>query len=91
MAFIPSVGDVFVRSISVKVTKNHYRSSSVLMSGAVVIAVVAFSANGFGGGGKNAMAAPRTVDSLEADEEPETEALLKEAVLLQKQKYNSDF
>ena len=39
----------FVRSISVKVTKNHYRSSSVLMSGAVVIAVVAFSANGFGG------------------------------------------
>ncbi len=37
------------------------------------------------------MAAPRTVDSLEADEEPETEALLKEAVLLQKQKYNSDF
>ncbi len=42
MAFIPSVGDVFVRSISVKVTKNHYRSSSVLMSGAVVIAVVAF-------------------------------------------------
>ena len=26
------------------------------------------------------MAAPRTVDSLEADEEPETEALLKEAV-----------
>ena len=48
----------FVRSISVKVTKNHYRSSSVLMSGAVVIAVVAFSANGFGGGGKNAMAAP---------------------------------
>ena len=42
----------FVRSISVKVTKNHYRSSSVLMSGAVVIAVVAFSANGFGGGGR---------------------------------------
>lgn len=36
----------FVRSISVKVTKNHYRSSSVLMSGAVVIAVVAFSAKG---------------------------------------------
>ena len=66
----------FVRSISVKVTKNHYRSSSVLMSGAVVIAVVAFSANGFGGGGKNVMAAPRTVESLEADEEPETEALL---------------
>mgnify|MGYP002644323189 CR=1 FL=1 len=65
----------FVRSISVKLTKKHYRSSSVLMSGAVVIAVVAFSANGFGGGGKNAMAAPRTVDSLEADEEPETEAL----------------
>lgn len=66
----------FVRSISVKLTKKHYRSSSVLMSGAVVIAVVAFSANGFGGGGKNAMAAPRTVESLEADEEPETEALL---------------
>ena len=66
----------FVRSISVKLTKKHYRSSSVLMSGAVVIAVVAFSANGFGGGGKNVMAAPRTVESLEADEEPETEALL---------------
>ena len=77
-SFLQSVM-MFVRSISIKVTKNHYRSSSVLMSGAVVIAVVAFSANGFGGGGKNAMAAPRTVESLEADEENEGSGLVTEA------------
>ena len=89
-SFLQSVF-LFVKSLAVKVKKEQYRTSSVMMAGAVVIAVVAFgasgfagavviavvafSANGFGGGGKNAMAAPRTVDSLEADEEPETEAL----------------
>ena len=42
---------------------------------AVVIAVVAFSANGFGGGGKNARQRQGPWNP-EADEEPETEALL---------------
>ena len=68
----------FVRSISVKVTKNHYRSSSVLMSGAVVIAVVAFSANGFGGSGKNAMAAPVIEENGVQLAENEKEVLLLE-------------
>ena len=84
---------MFVRSISIKVTKNHYRSSSVLMSRSRSDRSSCFSVNGFGGGGKNAMAAPRTVESLEADEEPETREALFEgsSALLQKQKYNSDF
>ena len=43
---------LFVKSLTVKVTKQMYRSSSVVMAGMMVVAIIAFSANGFGGGGK---------------------------------------
>ena len=49
---------LFVKSLAVKVTKQMYRSSSVIVTGVMVVAVISFSANGFGGSGKNAMAAP---------------------------------
>ena len=51
---------LFVKSLTVKVTKQMYRSSSVVMAGMMVVAIIAFSANGFGGGGRNALAAPMT-------------------------------
>ncbi|MGN0372338.1 MAG: cell wall hydrolase [Enterocloster sp.] len=64
----------FVRSLTVKVTKKMYRTSSVLMTGMMVVAVIAFSANGFGGSGKNALAAPLTEEcGEEPDEDEETE------------------
>lgn len=61
---------LFVKSLAVKVKKQMYRSFSVLMTGMMVVAIIAFSANGFGGSGKNALAAPI---SEERQEEPETE------------------
>lgn len=54
---------LFVKSLTVKVTKQMYRSSSVVMTGMMVVAIIAFSANGFGGGGRNALAAPMTEES----------------------------
>ena len=54
---------LFVKSLTVKVTKQMYRSSSVVMAGMMVVAIIAFSANGFGGGGRNALAAPMTEES----------------------------
>ena len=45
------------------------------MAGAVVIAIVTFGANGFGGSGRNAMAAPRIQESAEEPEEPEEEVV----------------
>ncbi len=71
-SFLQSVF-LFVKSLAVKVKKEQYRTSSVMMAGAVVIAVVAFGASGFGGSGKNALAAPRIQESTEESEEPEEE------------------
>lgn len=59
----------FVKALAVKVKKEQYRTSSVVMAGAVVIAIVTFGANGFGGSGRNAMAAPRIQESAEEPEE----------------------
>ncbi len=62
----------------VKVTKRMYRSASVVTSGCMVIAVVAFTASGFGAGGKSAITAfaeGRFDESGEALEEPEAEEL----------------
>ena len=59
-----------------------YRSSSVLLTGMMVVAIIAFSANGFGGGGKNALAAPIAEESQEEDtqtEEAEGSGLVTEA------------
>ena len=72
-SFLQSVF-LFVKSLTVKVTKEMYRSSSVLMAGMMVVAIIAFSANGFGGSGKNALAAPVTDENeTEPAEEEETE------------------
>ena len=64
---------LFVKSLTVKVTKQMYRSSSVVMAGMMVVAVIAFSANGFGGGGRNALAAPMVNESEAVDTEAEEE------------------
>ncbi len=71
-----------VKSLTVKVTKQMYRSSSVVMAGMMVVAIIAFSANGFGGGGRNALAAPMTEESDaidKAEEENEGSGLVTEA------------
>ena len=47
-SFLQSVV-LFVKSLAVKVTKQMYRSSSVLLTGMMVVAIIAFSAEGFGG------------------------------------------
>ena len=73
---------LFVKSLTVKVTKQMYRSSSVVMAGMMVVAIIAFSANGFGGGGRNALAAPMTEESDaidKAEEEHEGSGLVTEA------------
>ena len=79
-SFLQSVV-LFVKSLTVKVTKQMYRSSSVLLTGMMVVAIIAFSANGFGGGGKNALAAPIADESQEEvqTEEPEGSGLVTEA------------
>lgn len=73
---------LFVKSLTVKVTKQMYRSSSVVMAGMMVVAIIAFLANGFGGGGRNALAAPMTEESDAidmAEEENEGSGLVTEA------------
>ena len=73
---------LFVKSLTVKVTKQMYRSSSVVMAGMMVVAIIAFSANGFGGGGRNALAPPMTEESDaidKAEEENEGSGLVTEA------------
>lgn len=73
---------LFVKSLTVKVTKQMYRSSSVVMAGMMVVAIIVFSANGFGGGGRNALAAPMTEESDaidKAEEENEGSGLVTEA------------
>ena len=73
---------LFVKSLAVKVTKQMYRSSSVVMAGMMVVAIIAFSAHGFGGGGRNALAAPMTEESDaidKAEEENEGSGLVTEA------------
>lgn len=69
-SFLQSVF-LFVKSLTIKVTKDMHRSSSVLMSGMLVVAVLAFSANGFGGSGKNALASPMSQELKEDDPEEE--------------------
>lgn len=71
-SFLQSVF-LFVKSLAVKVTKQMYRSSSVIVTGVMVVAVVSFSANGFGGSGKNAMAAPVTEESAGEETKAEEE------------------
>lgn len=66
---------LFVKSFTVRVSKRQHRSSAVLMTGTVVVAVAVFSASGFGGGGKNVIAAPS-----ERQEEAVKEELTEEEI-----------
>lgn len=81
-SFLQSVF-LFVKSFTIRVTKEMHRSSAILMSGAMVVAIVAFSANGFGGSGRNALAAPMADESQEEPseetEEQEGSSLVTEA------------
>ena len=47
----------FVKSLAITITKKMYRYAAVLISGPAVVMVVTLTANGFGGGGKNALVA----------------------------------
>lgn len=71
----------FVKTCMVNVTKRMHRSAAVFMAGSFVVAVVAFTSSGFGGGGKNALAAfseaPAEEESQE--EKPEEDELITEA------------
>lgn len=63
----------FVRALSVNVTKRMHRSAAVLTTGAAVVTVVAFTASGFGGAGKNALAAVENTPGTELSQEEEAE------------------
>lgn len=58
---------LFVKSLAVKVSKQMYRSASVMITGVMVVAVISFTANGFGGSGRNAIAAPMIQDDSEEE------------------------
>lgn len=68
----------FVKSLIVNVTKKMYRSAAVLTTGLTVVTVILFTSSGFGGGGKNALAAfaddeMQLEDNLDEEELEETE------------------
>lgn len=73
----------FVKSLIVPVTKKAYRTSAVIMSGTMVVAVMTFTSGMFGGGGKNALTAyaetPMEETVQEEEEKTEEIALLTEA------------
>ncbi|MDO4268783.1 MAG: cell wall hydrolase [Eubacteriales bacterium] len=85
-SFLQSVCQ-FVKALSipvVSVTKRMYRASAVILSGAVVVAVMTFTSAGFSAGGRNALAFAETIpETEEPEEEKETEgiALFTEAKL----------
>ncbi len=83
-SFLQSVV-LFVKALAVKVKKEQYRTSSVVMAGAVVIAIVTFGANGFGGSGRNAMAAPRMLEQDVREKQRREAAAQTEIEALQKQ------
>lgn len=67
----------FVKSLVVNVSKKMYRSAAVLVTGTAVVTVITFNSTGFGGGGRNALAAPgdpavEEADDLLAEESEET-------------------
>lgn len=76
-SFLQSV-ILFMRSFSVRVTKQMHRSACIIMTGVTVTAVVSFSAQGFGGGGKNALAATILEEGQDPPDEEELEEDLTE-------------
>lgn len=81
-SFLQSVYQ-FVKSLIVPMTKKVYRTSAVIMSGAIVVAVMTFTSGIFGGGGKNALTAyaetPTEETVQEEEEKTEEIALFTEA------------
>lgn len=74
----------FVKSLSINISKKLYRNAAVLMTGTAVVAVITFTSSGFGGAGKNALAAVEDspeMESVLADEleEPEETEIFTEA------------
>lgn len=65
----------FVRSLAVKVTKKMYRTAVVLTTGLAVVTVVTFNSGGFGGGGRNALAAFRNAGDEEEPQDAESEEI----------------
>lgn len=67
----------------INVAKRMYRSSAIILAGAVVVAVMTFTSAGFAGGGHNALTAyaetPSTEVAPEEEEDTEEIALLTEA------------
>lgn len=76
----------FVKALVVNVTKKMYRSAAVLTTGLTVVTVILFTSSGFGGGGKNALAALAGTESAQeeelSDEELEETELNTEAKIL---------
>lgn len=69
----------FVKSLVIPVSKRIYRTAAIISTGAVVIAIIALNSDGFGGGGRNALAALDNDTELieeeqEAEETDDTEA-----------------
>lgn len=80
-SFLQSVYQ-FAKSLIVPVTKQAFRTSAVMISGAIVVAVMTFTSGIFGGSGKNTLTAYAETPMEEtAQEEEKTEeiALLTEA------------
>lgn len=81
-SFLQSVYQ-FVKSLIIPMTKKVYRTAAVIMSGAIVVAVMTFTSGMFGGGGKNALTAyaetPTEGTAQEEEEKTEEIALLTEA------------
>ena len=69
----------------VAVTKQMYRSSAVILSGTVVVAVMTFTSAGFSGGGHNTL----TVYAETSGEEPEEEENAEEIAVLTEAKIQS--
>lgn len=55
----------FVKSLVVNVTKRMYRNAAVLVTGLAVVTVITFNSTGFGGSGRNALAASKNPVSEE--------------------------
>lgn len=79
----------FVKSLVITITKKMYRSAAVLITGSVVVAVVTFTANGFSGSGKNALAAYENTFKTENAEEEELQS--EEAALITEAKIQAIF
>ena len=63
-----------IMSIPMKITKRMYRYMALLTIGGAIISVVAFSSNGFAGGGKNAVSADVINSSDESQDDDEDKA-----------------